>query len=181
MRLSSCSAMASVEQVDLVAAEARAGKLFGVWNTDDANDLRLVRRRERYRLVGRKILASGAGHIERPLVTATDEDGRRMMVLPRLRPSDRADLSGWTAQGMRASATGAVDFTGIEIDSVEILGRAGDYERQPWFSGRRVAFRRRATGRHGETVRSPSPAFAGDQPRTGPSPGGASGRVRYGG
>ena len=122
-------------QIDMVAEEARAGKLFGVWNTDDANDLRLVRRRERYRLVGRKILASGAGHIERPLVTATDEDGRRMMVLPRLRPSDRADLSGWTAQGMRASATGAVDFTGIEIDSVEILGRAGDYERQPWFSG----------------------------------------------
>ena len=122
-------------QIDMVVEEARAGKLFGVWNTDDANDLRLVRRRERYRLVGRKILASGAGHIERPLVTATDEDGRRMMVLPRLRPSDRADLSGWTAQGMRASATGAVDFTGIEIDSVEILGRAGDYERQPWFSG----------------------------------------------
>ena len=121
-------------QIDLVAEEARAGKLFGVWNTDDANDLRLVRRRERYRLVGRKILASGAGHIERPLVTATDEDGRRLMVLPRLSPSDRADLSGWTAQGMRASATGAVDFTGIEIDSVEILGHAGDYERQPWFS-----------------------------------------------
>src|SRR3984885_8010810 len=123
------------QQVDLVAAEARAGRLFGVWNTDDANDLRLVRRRERYRLVGRKILASGAGHIERPLVTATDEDGRRLMVLPKLRPSNRADLSGWTAQGMRASATGAVDFTGIEIDPIEILGLAGDYERQPWFSG----------------------------------------------
>lgn len=122
------------QQIDMVAEEARAGKLFGVWNTDDANDLRLIRRRERYRLVGRKILASGAGHIERPLVTATDEDGRRLMVLPRLRPSDRADLSGWTAQGMRASATGAVDFTGIEIDPIEILGRAGDYERQPWFS-----------------------------------------------
>jgi alkylation response protein AidB-like acyl-CoA dehydrogenase len=122
-------------QIDMVAEEARAGKLFGVWNTDDANDLRLVRRRERYRLVGRKILASGAGHIERPLVTATDEDGRRLMVLPKLRPSDRADLSGWTAQGMRASATGAVDFTGIEIDPIEILGLAGDYERQPWFSG----------------------------------------------
>src|ERR1700685_2574924 len=74
------------QQVDLVAAEARAGRLFGVWNNDDANDLRLVRRRERYRLVGQKTLASGAGHIERPLVTATDEDGRRMMVLPRLRP-----------------------------------------------------------------------------------------------
>jgi alkylation response protein AidB-like acyl-CoA dehydrogenase len=122
------------EQVDLVAAEARAGKLFGVWNTDDANDLRLIKRRGRCCLVGRKILASGAGRIERPLVTATDEEGRRLMVLPKLRPSDRADLSGWTAQGMRASATGAIDFTGVEIESMEMLGSAGDYERQPWFS-----------------------------------------------
>ena len=123
------------DQVDLVAEEVRAGKLFGVWNTDDSNDLRLIQRRGRYRLVGRKILASGAGHIERPLVTATDESGRRMMVLPKLRASDRADLSRWKAQGMRASATGTVDFTGVKVDPIEIIGRAGDYERQPWFSG----------------------------------------------
>ena len=122
------------EQVDLVAEEARAGKLFGVWNTDGSNDLRLIRKRECYRLVGRKVLASGAGHIERPLVTATDEDERRLMVLPKLRAPDRADLSGWRAQGMRASATGAVDFTGVEIKPIEIVGRDGDYERQPWFS-----------------------------------------------
>ena len=35
---------------------------------------------------------------------------------------------------MRASATGAVDFTGVEIQPIEIVGREGDYERQPWFS-----------------------------------------------
>ena len=35
---------------------------------------------------------------------------------------------------MRASATGAVDFTGIEIEPMEIVGGEGDYERQPWFS-----------------------------------------------
>jgi alkylation response protein AidB-like acyl-CoA dehydrogenase len=122
------------EQVDLVAGEARAGKLFGVWNTDGSNDLRLIRKRECYRLVGRKVLASGAGHIERPLVTATDEDERRLMVLPKLSAPDRADLSGWRAQGMRASATGAIDFTGVEIKPIEIVGRHGDYERQPWFS-----------------------------------------------
>ena len=80
------------------------------------------------------MLASGAGHIERPLVTATDENGRRMIVLPRIGASDRADLSRWTAQGMRASATGAVDFTGVVIHPIEIVGRDGDYERQPWFS-----------------------------------------------
>jgi alkylation response protein AidB-like acyl-CoA dehydrogenase len=122
------------EQVDLVAEEARAGKLFGVWNTDDANGLRLIHRYGRSWLEGRKVLASGAGHIERPLVTATDENGRRLIVLPRVGAPDRADLSRWTAQGMRASATGAVDFTGVEVEPVEIVGREGDYERQPWFS-----------------------------------------------
>jgi alkylation response protein AidB-like acyl-CoA dehydrogenase len=121
-------------QVELVAEEARAGKLFGVWNTDDADGLRLIQRHGRSWLEGRKILASGAGHIERPLVTATDENGRRLMGLPKVDAPDRADLSRWTAQGMRASATGAVDFTGVEIAPPEIIGGDGDYERQPWFS-----------------------------------------------
>ena len=122
------------QRIELVAEEARAGKLFGVWNTDDANGLRLIHAHGRSWLEGRKILASGAGHIERPLVTATDENGRRLMVLPKLGAPDRADLAGWTAHGMRASATGAVDFTGVEIQPLEIVGREGDYERQPWFS-----------------------------------------------
>jgi alkylation response protein AidB-like acyl-CoA dehydrogenase len=122
------------QRIQLVADEARAGKLFGVWNTDDANGLRLIHRHGRFWLEGRKILASGAGHIERPLVTATDENGRRLMVLPKMGGSDRANLSGWMAQGMRASATGAVNFTGVEIEPIEIVGGEGDYERQPWFS-----------------------------------------------
>ena len=57
-----------------------------------------------------------------------------MIVLPRLGAPDRADVSRWTAQGMRASATGAVDFAGVEIEPIEIVGGEGDYERQPWFS-----------------------------------------------
>src|SRR5277367_3534686 len=122
------------QPVELVAEEARAGKMFGVWNTDDSNGLRLIHRHGRSWLEGRKVLASGAGYIERPLVTATDENGRRLMVLPKLDAPGRADLSGWTAQGMRASATGAVDFTGVEVQPIEIVGREGDYERQPWFS-----------------------------------------------
>ena len=123
------------QSIEVVAEEARAGKLFGVWNTDDLNGLRLMRRHGRSWLEGRKILASGAGHVERPLVTATDEDGRRLMVLPNLSGPPRSDLSSWMAQGMRASATGSVDFTGVEVQPIEIVGGEGDYERQPWFSG----------------------------------------------
>ena len=57
-----------------------------------SNGLRLIQRDGRFGLEGRKILALGAGHIERPLVTATYQDGHRLMVLPKLITSDRADL-----------------------------------------------------------------------------------------
>ena len=123
------------DQVRLIAREAHAGKLLGVWNTDDKEGLRLLVDRGRRRLQGRKILASGAGFIERPLVTATDETGRQLMVIPYLGPGRRSDLSNWTAHGMRASATGAVDFSGVVVEPIEILGGDGDYERQPAFSG----------------------------------------------
>jgi alkylation response protein AidB-like acyl-CoA dehydrogenase len=123
------------EQVSLIAGEAREGKLSGVWNTDDRDAVRLVAEGRRYRLEGRKILASGAGHIERPLITASDQDGRRLIVMPHLRLNERADLSQWTVHGMRASATGSVDFSGVAVEPIEIVGRDGDYERQPTFSG----------------------------------------------
>jgi alkylation response protein AidB-like acyl-CoA dehydrogenase len=123
------------EQILLVAREVQEGRLFGVWNTDEKQALRLTGEPERYRLEGRKILASGAGHIERPLVTAMDDKGRRLILMPCLRSGERADLSGWTAHGMRASATGAVDFSGLPIEPIQIVGIDGDYERQPAFSG----------------------------------------------
>jgi alkylation response protein AidB-like acyl-CoA dehydrogenase len=125
----------SREQVLLVAKEAGEGRLYGVWNTDDRDGLRLVVEHGRYRLAGRKILASGAGHIGRPIVTASDADGGRYMVMPRLPVGERADLSQWTAHGMRASATGSVDFSGLPVEAIEIIGSDGDYQRQPAFSG----------------------------------------------
>jgi alkylation response protein AidB-like acyl-CoA dehydrogenase len=124
----------TVAQIERMAAEVRRGALLGVWNTDEAQALRLVGSEGRLRLEGRKILASGAGWVDRPLVTATDEKGRRLMVTPSLDAGNRADLSRWTAQGMRASATGAFDFSGLKVEPIDILGADGDYERQPHFS-----------------------------------------------
>jgi alkylation response protein AidB-like acyl-CoA dehydrogenase len=57
------------------------------------------------------------------------------MALPRLRQGERADLSGWTAQGMRASVTGTVTFTGLKIHDEDMLGEPADYHREPDFSG----------------------------------------------
>jgi alkylation response protein AidB-like acyl-CoA dehydrogenase len=123
------------DQIRVVADQARTCGLMGVWNTDDANGLKLICGNGGYRLQGRKILASGAGYVVRPLVTATDEAGRRVMVMPRLELGIGADLSLWTPHGMRASATGAVDFSNISILPEDIIGSDGDYEREPYFSG----------------------------------------------
>ena len=123
------------KQIDRLGEEISQGVLLGVWNTDDRNGLRMTKNHEGYRLEGRKILASGAGYVERPVVTAADETGHRLMVTPSLRRGERVDLSGWTAQGMKASATGVLDFSGLAIGVDDILGDDGDYERQPYFSG----------------------------------------------
>ncbi|MGO3930613.1 acyl-CoA dehydrogenase family protein [Rhodopseudomonas pseudopalustris] len=117
-----------------LASDVGDGALAAVWGADDAAGLKIVTDGSRAELVGRKILASGAGFVTRPIVTAkAGED--QLMCLLRLAPDHPVDLSGWTAQGMRSTATGAVDLTGIPIGSDEIVGSAGDFMRQPWFSG----------------------------------------------
>jgi alkylation response protein AidB-like acyl-CoA dehydrogenase len=163
--------------VDLVAAEVRAGKLFGVWNTDDANGLRLIHRHGRSWLEGRKVLASGAGHIERPLVAATDEEGRRLMVLPQAGPGSRrscaldcpghARFGNWNRRFHRHRNCAARD-----------RGHRGRLRAATLVLGRRMALRCGASGRHGEAVRSSSKALAGNQSRTGPASAGAAGPSR---
>ena len=126
----------TIEQLGALAGLRGDGALLAVWNTDDGQEpLRLVAEPDGWRLVGRKVLCSGAGFIERPLVTARDESGRFLMVVPRLRRGERADLSAWTPTGMQASATGSVDFTGLRVTDGDIIGDDDDYHRQPAFSG----------------------------------------------
>ncbi|KMO37625.1 acyl-CoA dehydrogenase [Methylobacterium tarhaniae] len=113
-------------------AEARAGHLFGVWNTEPAAGGLVLAGDGR--LAGVKTFASGAGHVTRALVTARrpGEEAPLMLVVA-LEPGTRADLSAWRAQGMRASATGTVDLTGLA--PMARLGGPDDYHRQPHFSG----------------------------------------------
>ncbi|OAS25507.1 acyl-CoA dehydrogenase family protein [Methylobacterium platani] len=113
-------------------AEARAGHLFGVWNTEPSPGGLVLGADGR--LTGAKTFASGAGHVTRALVTARrpGETAPRMLVVA-LEPGARADLSAWRAQGMRASATGTVDLTGLA--PLRLVGGPDDYHRQPHFSG----------------------------------------------
>lgn len=121
-------------QVRDLAHSVAQGALSAVWGADDAHGLNIVAGAEGDVLQGRKVLASGAGFVTRPLVTAYGPEGQQMCLLE-LEPGYAHDVSGWQAQGMRATATGTVDFSGRPVTARERVGLANDYMRQPHFSG----------------------------------------------
>lgn len=121
-------------QVSDLAQSVAAGALSAVWGADDAVGLNIVSDETGEVLKGRKVLASGAGYVTRPLVTAYGAVGQQMCLLE-LAPGYDHDIGGWQAQGMRATATGTVDFTGYPIAARERIGSPNQYMQQPHFSG----------------------------------------------
>lgn len=124
----------SSEQVAALADAVERGGFSGVWGAEGSVRLEGGRVGGGWALTGGKILASGAGEVTHPLVPVATTEGQLLMV-PVLPRGERVDVSGWTAQGMRATATGAVDFTGLTVPDDHVIGRPGDFMRQPAFSG----------------------------------------------
>ena len=118
----------------LLHGEAVAGHPSGVWMAEDGTPLRLEVGPNGANLQGRKILASGSGHFRRPLVAART-DGGSQMVIPFLADPGRVDARGWLTLGMRATATGTVDFTGVTVGPDEVVGAPNDYMSAPLFRG----------------------------------------------
>jgi alkylation response protein AidB-like acyl-CoA dehydrogenase len=111
---------------------ALAGHLFGLWATDAPDmPLRITAEAE---LQGAKVACSGAGHATRALVTARPPRGEACMLVVRLAPGERADVSGWDPHGMRATASGRVTLDGLSISAEDLIGEPGAYLRQPDFS-----------------------------------------------
>ncbi|UOQ66854.1 acyl-CoA dehydrogenase [Hymenobacter volaticus] len=129
-------------QVARWAADAQAGRWFGVWNTEAADGVKLEPLPNgQYRLHGSKTFASGAGYLSRPVLTAALPDGGwQLLVLPATEKEPKYDASFWRPLGMRGTASSRVDFTGLEISADDLLGQPGDYYRQPWFSGGAIRF-----------------------------------------
>lgn len=121
------------DQLRSLSERVAKGGLSGVWGADDAKGLH-VTDGETPVLKGRKILASGAGFVTDPLVTA-NAGGGQVMCLLRLTMEEKIDLSAWQSQGMRSTATGAIELSGIPVTPQNIIGKLGDFMRQPYFSG----------------------------------------------
>ncbi|WP_310395923.1 acyl-CoA dehydrogenase family protein [Hymenobacter sp.] len=131
-------------QVARYAADARAGRLFGVWNTEDpAAGVQLeALANGRYRLRGAKTFASGAGHLARPLISGALPDGQgwQLFVLPADAQPPALDRSFWRPLGMRATASFRADLTGLEIGPEDLIGPPNAYYQQPAFSGGAIRF-----------------------------------------
>lgn len=119
-----------------LARDLEAGRVFGVWNTEPAPGMRIEPAAGgRRRLSGAKSFATGAGHLDRALITARDGDGAKRMVLVDMAGLDeRADLSGWRVRGMRGTVSGVFDFDRIEVGEEALIGGPNDYEREPRFT-----------------------------------------------
>lgn len=130
-----------------LAADIFADHLFAVWNTQDADRLRITKTGDRYRLTGAKTWTSGADSVSRALVTAAwPDDSLQMCLVPMDRVSVRIDRSQWRPLGMERSDSFRIDFTGVELTDDELIGRPNDYERQPWFFGGALRFLAVQTG-----------------------------------
>lgn len=123
-------------------------KLFGVWNTQAADGVSLhLTKQGKITMRGAKTFATGAQHVQRPIVTGAlfDETGNRlgwqMCVVPmeRVAASD-IDASWWKPLGMRATASYKINFTGVELDENDLLGAPENYYLQPLFSGGAIRF-----------------------------------------
>ena len=122
-------------QRQVVAQDVQAGRLFALWVTDGPSDgLRMSREGDRIRLSGGKGVCSGAGHADCAIVTAATPEGGAHMLLITMGRGERCLPRPSGLQGMRASITGAMDFSGCTLAPEAELGAEGDYLREPEFS-----------------------------------------------
>jgi alkylation response protein AidB-like acyl-CoA dehydrogenase len=112
------------------------GRLFGVWNTQAADGVR-VTAVDAYgvTIAGRRTFASGAGRVARAIISIGWPDGTaQLATVPMNRVRTTIDRSFWRPYGMEDSDSFAVDFEGVRLESADLLGGAGDYERSPWLT-----------------------------------------------
>jgi alkylation response protein AidB-like acyl-CoA dehydrogenase len=118
------------DQLHRTARDAADGHLFAIWATETTDPVILTGSALR----GTKSFCSAAALVTRGLITATMAEGGSQLVLVPLRAGERASVVGLDTHGMRGCGTGRVDFEGIALPRDALIGKPGDYLRQPAFS-----------------------------------------------
>jgi alkylation response protein AidB-like acyl-CoA dehydrogenase len=119
--------------------------LLGVWGADPAPGegppARLIHHRNQLHLRGVKTFCSGAGGVQRALVVAADEQGRRRLAYLDTTDTIVIDRDWYRASGLRSSESHRVEFHDTPV--ITLVGEVGELSREPWFS--RDAIRTTAT------------------------------------
>jgi len=128
----------SAAQAAALAERVSGGALLGLWVTDPPGDdgLTLERAGRRLFLSGRKMFCSGAGQVQGAVVTALDRaSGDRHLLLLILDGSEEVTPLPAGLTGMRAAVTGQVSLQQRVVPEDSLIGDAGDYLKEPDFSG----------------------------------------------
>lgn len=130
------------EQIATYAQAARRHKIFGVWNAEAADGVKIMPLGDgKYRLEGAKTFATGCGYVDRPFINGALPNGAwQMCIVPMDEVDTTIDADWWQPAGMRATASFKVDVTGVILDESDLIGQPGDYYRQPWLSSGVVRF-----------------------------------------
>lgn len=120
---------------DTVGQSVKEGALMGVWGADGARPLTVRTDGARVLLDGTKRFASGLGLVSLAVLSATDDAGANRLIVAPVEDAGRADVTSWRVSGMRATASGDFDATGLVLRHSALLGEAGDYHREPHFAG----------------------------------------------
>nr|WP_319423650.1 acyl-CoA dehydrogenase family protein [Pleurocapsa sp. FMAR1] len=130
------------EQIEAYATDAKENKIFGVWNAEAEDGVKIIPLNNgRYRLEGSKTFCTGCGYVKRPFVNGKLPDGSwQMCIVPMDEVETVVDPDWWQPAGMRATVSYKVDFTGVEVEAKSLIGKPGDYFRQPWLSGGVIRF-----------------------------------------
>jgi alkylation response protein AidB-like acyl-CoA dehydrogenase len=124
----------SDEQRRALARDLADGRAYGVWNSEPSPGVAISDDAVPV-LIGRKHYATGAGSIDKAIVTARTAGGERWMLIADAGDPRRADLSAWRVRGMKSTQSGSYDLGGLPADARARLGAPADYEREPRFSG----------------------------------------------
>jgi alkylation response protein AidB-like acyl-CoA dehydrogenase len=115
------------EQIEVYAADARQNKIFGVWNAEAQDGVKIIPiDNGKYQLKGSKTFCTGCGW--------------QMCIVPMDKVTTVVDPDWWQPAGMRATVSYKIDFTGVEVEQESLLAQPGDYFRQPWLSGGVIRF-----------------------------------------
>ncbi len=132
LRLVACYATTDIAAQ--MADDAAAGHLFAVWVAPSPDPVRVLRLQHGYRIIGTKEFCSAAGHATRAVITARDELGNERLLWVDARKAIVEPKQAWQMHGMRSAITRPVRFN-MEVAASPMIGEAGDYLREPEFSG----------------------------------------------